>query len=218
MCIIVHKFMALFYDIKLLSMISRKIHRTIGLILLLPMLGWAITGVIFFIKPGYKEAYGQLPLKKYPIEKSLIISPKNKWEEVKLSKTILGHHLLVKVDGIVKHLDPATLQEKAPPSSLQYKRLIEDAVSTNKERYGEVVTVSNNNALTSTGVEIKLDWLNLALKQKGNDTKLIDFLYKIHYLQWTPSTLINQFFGAIGLLLLIILTLCGFKIYITNRR
>ena len=34
----------------------RKLHRIIGLILLLPFFGWAITGFIFFLKPGYAGA------------------------------------------------------------------------------------------------------------------------------------------------------------------
>lgn len=181
------------------------------------MVGWAITGVIFFIKPGYKGAYEQLALKTYPIEKPLTIFPKKKWEEVKLIKTILGHHLLVKIDGNVEHLDPVTLQKKETPSSSQSKRLIEDAVSNNVERYGNIVSVSDNYAKSSTGVEITLDWRNLRLRQKGDDTKLINLLYKIHYLQWTPFKEVNQILGIIGLLLLITLSVFGFKIYIRNR-
>lgn len=185
--------------------------------MLLPMLGWTITGLIFFIKPGYKEAYEQLALKTYPIEKQLIILPEKKWEEAKLIKTILGHHLLVRTGGKVEHLDPATLKEKDVPSSAQYKLLIEDALTSNEERYGKIVTVSTNYVQTSTGIEIKLDWLNLKLRQTGDDTKLINLLYKIHYLQWTPFKDVNQFLGIIGLLLLMSLTVFGLKIYIKNK-
>lgn len=198
-------------------MSSRKIHRTIGLILLLPMLGWAITGIVFFIKPGYSEAYEQLALKTYPVETQLTIDSKKKWEKVTLIKTILGHHLLVRTGDKVEHLDPTTLQEKSFPSSSQYKRLVGDALSGKSERYGDVVSISDNHVQTSTGVEIELDWLNLKLRQKGDDTKLINLLYKIHYLQWTPFKGVNQLFGIIGLLLLISLTVFGLTLYVKNR-
>lgn len=202
---------------KLLSINSRKIHRTIGLILLLPMLGWTITGMIFFIKPGYKQAYEQLALKTYPLEMHLTISPEKKWQEARLIKTILGHHLLIKKEGKTEHLDPTTFQTKKTPSSSQTKKLIEDALASNIERYGEIISVSDNYAQTSTGIELKLDWLNLKLKQTGDDTKLINLLYKIHYLQWTPFKGANQVLGILGLILLITLTLFGLKLYIRNK-
>lgn len=198
-------------------MTSRKIHRLIGLILILPMFGWTITGVIFFIKPGYKQAYEQLSIKTYPLEIQLVVNPIKEWSEVRLVKTILGHHLLVKTNGKIEHLDPISLQTKKRPTSSQYKLLIEDTLSKNKERYGELVYIDGNNAQTSTGVEIKLDWLNLRLSQKGNDTKLINILYKIHYLQWSPFNGVNLIFGVLGLLLLATLTIFGVKLYIEKR-
>ena len=33
---------------------TRRAHRMLGLILLLPICGWAVTGFVFFIKPGYE--------------------------------------------------------------------------------------------------------------------------------------------------------------------
>ena len=41
----------------LLLMRARILHRIIGIALLLPFFGWAITGMVFFIKPGYAGAY-----------------------------------------------------------------------------------------------------------------------------------------------------------------
>ncbi|MCI2284180.1 PepSY domain-containing protein [Colwellia sp. MSW7] len=198
-------------------MSSRKIHRRIGLILILPMLGWALTGIVFFIKPGYSEAYEQLVLKTYPVETQLTIVPENKWEKVTLIKTILGHHLLVSTGNKLEHLDPTTFEEKSFPSSSQFKRLVADAISGKNERYGDIVSINDNHVQTSTGVEIELDWLNLKLRQKGDDTKLINLLYKIHYLQWTPFKGVNQLLGIIGLLLLISLTVFGLTLYVKNR-
>jgi hypothetical protein len=198
-------------------MTSRKVHRLIGLILILPMFGWTITGVIFFIKPGYKGAYEQLTLKTYPLDTKLAINPDENWSEVKLIKTILGHHLLVKSSGKNEHLDPFTLKAKEMPTSSQYKLLLEDALLKNKERYGDVTSIVGKDASTSTGIEIKLDWVNLRLSQQGNDTKLINILYKTHYLQWSPFKFFNLILGVLGLFLLLTLTILGIRLYIKNK-
>jgi hypothetical protein len=197
---------------------SRKIHKIIGLILVLPMIGWTLTGIIFFIKPGYGEAYEQLKLKTYPLEKSILVTSSMNWEEAKLINTVLGHHLIVKTEGKVKHLDPVSLKPKETPSNNQYELLLADAFSYNKERYGEVSRIDGNTAHTTTGVEVNLNWQSLSLSQKGQDTHLINLLYKIHYLQWTPFKGFNQFLGILGLLLLATLTAFGIRIYLKNRR
>lgn len=197
---------------------SRKLHKIIGLILVLPMLGWTITGIIFFIKPGYQGAYEQLSIKTYPLSDSIVVRPKSDWQEMKLVSTILGDHLLVKTKNKTKHLDANSLLPKLEPSETQFKALLLDAFTGNSERYGEVVTLDGLSARTNTGVEIKLDWNNLRLSQKGQDTELINLLYKVHYLQWTPSKNFNQFLGILGLILLALLTVLGVRIYLRNRR
>lgn len=193
---------------------SRKLHKIIGLILVLPMLGWTITGIIFFIKPGYQGAYEQLPVKTYPLNESIALQPKRDWQEMKLVSTILGDHLLVKTKGSTKHLDPNSLLPKLEPSETQFKALLRDAFTDNSERYGKVVTLNGLSAKTNTGVEIKLDWNNLRLSQKGHDTHLINLLYKVHYLQWTSHKGVDQVLGILGLILLILLTILGVRLYL----
>lgn len=197
---------------------SRSIHKIVGLVLILPMLGWTITGLIFFLKPGYQGAYEQLSLKTYPLEKPFSLPSSSEWKEVKLLKTILGYHLLVKANGKTQHLDPTSLVDKPLPTNSQYRMLLVDAFSKNKERYGEVIHIDNILAETNTGISIKLDWDNLTLTQKGQDTQLIGLLYKIHYLQWTPFNGINTVLGGMGLLLLITLTAFGVRIYFSKKQ
>jgi hypothetical protein len=36
---------------------TRTAHRLLGLVLLAPLCGWALTGLVFFFKPGYARAY-----------------------------------------------------------------------------------------------------------------------------------------------------------------
>ena len=196
---------------------SRKLHKITGLILVLPMLAWTITGLIFFIKPGYQGAYEQLSIKTYPLSASLVVIPKKEWREVRLIHSILGEHLLVKLDNKTVHLDPVSLAVKAIPSEQELKTLLRDAFSRNNERYGDILSVNGLSAKTTTGVEVKLDWANLRLSQSGQDTQLINQLYKIHYLQWTGHKTVDQFLGVLGLILLILLTFLGVRLYIKKK-
>ena len=197
---------------------SRKLHKIIGLILVLPMLGWTITGLVFFIKPGYQGAYQQLAVKSYPLTQPVNISPKADWQELKVVSSVLGEHLLVKTSDKTLHLDPITLQEKAKPSEQALKSLLQDAFTQDSERYGNIVSVDESSVKTSTGVKVTLDWNTLRLSQTGQDTKLINQLYKIHYLQWTNHKAVDQVLGIFGLILLISLTVLGVRIYIKQRR
>jgi hypothetical protein len=196
---------------------SRKLHKITGLILVLPMLAWTITGLIFFIKPGYQGAYEQLSIKTYPLSASLVVIPKKEWREVRLIHSILGEHLLVKLDNKTVHLDPVSLAVKAIPSEQELKTLLRDAFSRNSERYGDILRVNGLAVKTTTNVAVTLDWSTLRLSQSGQDTQLINQLYKIHYLQWTGHKTVDQFLGVLGLILLISLTLLGVRLYIKKK-
>lgn len=196
---------------------SRKLHKITGLILVLPMLAWTITGLIFFIKPGYQGAYEQLSIKTYPLSASLVVIPKKEWREVRLIHSILGEHLLVKLDNKTVHLDPVSLAVKAIPSEQELKTLLRDAFSRNSERYGDILSVNGLAVKTTTNVAVTLDWSTLRLSQSGQDTQLINQLYKIHYLQWTGHKTVDQFLGVLGLILLISLTLLGVRLYIKKK-
>ncbi|WP_196137820.1 PepSY domain-containing protein [Aliikangiella sp. G2MR2-5] len=197
---------------------SQKLHRYIGLAMLIPMLCWAATGVVFFIKPGYKGAYERLNLKTYPIEETVTLPKNSGWTEVRLLKSILGSHLLVKSYGKTLHLDPDTLELAPIPGESELKSLFEDITSHNLERYGSIARVEGTKAYTSNDIEVALDWNTLSFTQKGKDREIIGILYKVHYLQWTPWDGLNQVIGILGLILLTILSVLGIKLYISNKR
>ncbi|NND81566.1 MAG: hypothetical protein HKN50_03985 [Gammaproteobacteria bacterium] len=197
--------------------LSRRLHRTIGIVLILPMFGWAISGMVFFIKPGYQAAYAPLSVKKYPLQQALQVSAGD-WQQATLINTVLGSHLLVEQGGVTHHLDPTTLQARPEPSAPDIKRLINDAISDQAERYGDIVSLDGQRATTTTGVSITLDWNNLRLSQYGRDTRIIDTIYRVHYLQWTPSSTINQILGFTGLLLILGLSILGLKLFLHGRR
>ena len=189
-------------------MTTRRLHRVIGVVMLLPLVAWAITGAVFFIKPGYAGAYELLQVKTYPLETNTPIQTNPSWMEVRLIKTILGEHLLARTTGGWLNLNPHSLQPNAPPSKDQIRDLVTDAVSGNA-RYGNVAAIVGNSIATDTGVRIDLDWNRLSLSQRGQDTDRLDALYKIHYLQWTGLENVDKVLGGVSILLVLGLTILG---------
>lgn len=194
-----------------------RLHKALGLVLLLPILGWVITGILFFIKPGYQAAYESLSVKTYPLTDTLEIIPAANWQELRLLRTVLGLHLLVKRQDKWLHLDPITLQAVTPTLE-QSRLLINEAIAANPMRYGTLVEWDGRQGITSTQIALTLDWAQLSLRQVGPDTARINLWYKIHYLQWTPFKALNDWLGMIGLSLLLLLSLCGGWLYVRRRQ
>jgi hypothetical protein len=194
----------------------RSIHRFIGIILLVPFFGWAITGFIFFIKPGYAAAYESLSPKTYALREPMIVASDSNWREFRYFRTILGDHLIARTDSGWVHLDPADRKPRTKPSDDEIKTLLKDAFSVNPSRYGEVVAISGEKITTDTDVEVSLDWNRVSLYQKGKDTDRIDWFYKIHYLQWTGIKAVDRVLGVVGLVLVMILA--GLGAWLTVKR
>jgi len=192
-------------------MTVRTLHRILGIVMLLPLAGWAITGAVFFIKPGYAGAYEQLAIRTYPLDDNMPIRIQP-WREARLVKTILGTHLLTRTDTGWRNLDPATLRIAPVPPQEKLRLLFEDAFSANADRYGRVATQVDQTAHTTTGVDVTLDWNRLTLQQRGSDTDRIDALYRVHYLQWTGVKALDKILGIVGLLLVVTLAGLGVRL------
>ena len=192
---------------------ARRFHRLLGVIMLLPLVGWAVTGAIFSIKPGYDAAYEPLPLKTYPLVAPIAVDPDPAWLEVRYLRTILGDHLLVRTAEGWQHLDPQSRSQKPGPTEAEIRALLTDAFSTNPARYGRIVSISESTATTDTGVRVTLSWNRLALSQRGLDTDRIDTFYRIHYLQWTGVAAIDRVLGLAGLALVLLLSALGLRLF-----
>lgn len=163
-----------------------------------------------FVKPGYSEAYEKLPVTTYPSITPFIPIADNQWSEIKIIRSILGEHLLVKNEvNKWSHLNKATMEPIKLPNAHQVERLIKDAIKHNVARYGEVVSIDGLTILTSTQVNITLNWAQMSLHQKGQDTEFIQMMYQIHYLKWTGIKYVDNVLGIIGLGLVIVLALLG---------
>lgn len=190
----------------------RKLHRLLGVVLLLPFLGWAATGIVFFLKPGYAAAYEILPVRAYPLVEPCAFRPADGWLEVRCLRTVLGNHLLARTGAGWRQLAPADGRPRERPTSRQIELLLSDALRENPRRYGTIASLSGLTARTTTGVEVTLDWDDMSLRQRGRDTDRIDLLYRIHYLQWTGIAGVDRILGGIGLALVLALTLLGARL------
>ncbi len=186
--------------------------------MLLPLLTWAATGIIFLTKPGYEGAYERLSIQTLPINENIVFTPKSNWQEVKLLRTSLGLHLLAKTKSGFKQYDIETMEAAEAPTSGQIQQLIQEAVTSNSERYGSIQNLEGLTATTNTNIKITLNWDTMTLKQYGQDRQLIETLYKIHYLQWTPWDNFNEVFGVLGLAFLVTLTVIGLTLYLSKRK
>lgn len=205
-------------------MTSRTLHKIIGVALVLPMVGWAVTGFVFFVKPGYAGAYESLAVKTYPMEEGPFIgsglqtqAELRSWLEYRGFRTILGNHLVVRTGDGWHQLNPGTLQPLDAPSEETVRRLVADAFVANPKRYGSITRVANGVITTDTGVEVTLDWNRVSLSQRGRDTDRIDRLYKVHYLQWTGVESIDRVLGFAGLTLVLVLTSFGVRLAFGRR-
>ena len=199
-------------------MTARNIHRTVGLILLLPLLGWVITAMVFYIKPGYAGAYEFLEPRTYPLREPLpALGTDSTRLEIRFVKTILGLHAIVRTrDGVVQ-LDPQTLRPREKPDEEQIRMLLNDAFLQNPDRYGRVEKISGDSVTTTTHVLVILDWKSLTLSQRGADTDRIDMLYKIHYLQLTGIKALDRILGPLGLTLVTFLSILGIRLALQSR-
>lgn len=192
---------------------ARSLHRIAGLVMLLPMAGWAVTGAVFFFKPGYAGAYDLLQVKTYPLNSKIVIEAEPTWTEARLVRTVLGDHLLARTAQGWLNLDPVRLEPWEEPSADDVDTLVTDAFSANPQRYGRVASIQGNSITTDTGVRVELEWDRLALTQTGKDTDRIDTLYKIHYLQWTGFQSVDKVLGMLGILMVVSLSLLGARLF-----
>lgn len=191
---------------------TRELHRLAGITLLLPFIAWTVTAVFFLVRPAYEDAYAPLEVRQYPLEQLLTLRPAPEWQELRYFRSALGEHLLVRESGGWRHLDPHTQQDRNYPDDASLRRLVEDAISVNPGRYGELASVDGRRISTTNAVNITLDWSTLSLTQEGNDTRWINRLYSIHYLQWTGIAALDRVLGLAGLFLLMYMTWTGARL------
>ncbi|MGH1370768.1 MAG: PepSY domain-containing protein [Cellvibrionaceae bacterium] len=199
---------------------SARVHKWLGVVLLAPLCVWALTGGIFLIKPGYEQAYQKLEIQTYPAASasspSLPQSLPAHWQQLRRLNTIVGEHRLVQLNDQWQQIE-LNSNHSREASEQSVRALMEDAFRINPSRYGNIVTLDGFEAVTDTQVVVRLDWNLMILTQRGDDTRLIKSLYRMHYLQWTGYSWLDKVLGITGLILLILLTALGVRLLLMKR-
>ncbi len=194
-----------------------RLHRVVGIALLCPLAAWSLTGMVFLIQPGYGAAYEALRVKTYPLDTAIEIPADPQWQELRVLRTVLGTHLIANTHNGNIHLNALTSEPFPDPTDAQKTQLVLDAIEENKDRYGSLTAVDGELITTSSGIEIRLHWDTLSLQQYGNDTRWIDRLYRVHYLQWTGIKTLDKLLGITGLVLLLLISITGINLLRTPR-
>lgn len=216
----------------------RLVHRAAGLALLLPLVLWIATGLLFHVKPGWDEAYEPLAA---PSPGPL------PWERVVFSPAALKARGLLDPGPVVLAPHPSglvayfgrsagraravdgTSGEPLPLASEGAARafaLAAVGASRHAGSYGSIGsaepsthrserTGADDPAFrfrTSGGKTLLVDRVTGEVRQGGALNERIDLLYRIHYLQWTPWKGANVALVLAASLLVLLLAATGARL------
>ncbi len=169
-----------------------KLHKIIGIILALPFIVWALTGLLLIPQTHSLQNQYQIKVKQYPIIKKFTIVPHAFWQSYTVIRSVLGYHLIVKTDTGYVHLDPVTFENKNKPNAEFLKALINDALSPKRKDYGTVVKTDGNSFVTTTGLKLKLNWNKLEITIENKPHTFRNTLLQIHRFEWTGDEQIDR--------------------------
>lgn len=188
--------------------------------MVLPLLAWVGTGVVFHWKPGWGAAFAIPELPRLPIEAEALprlptLSPPP--DSLTWVRTPIGLHLIARTPTGSVQLDPSNGRVRTPPPADTTAPLFEALRRSDPSRFGDragpITLVDGRYRYeASTGVTVILAWNDLSLSQSGPDTERIDTLYRIHYLQWSGHPTFDRPFALLGLFLLFALAVSGLRL------
>ncbi len=191
-----------------------RAHRWLALGLVIPLLVWSVTGLVFHLKPGWARAYDQLDeARPGPLDLAAVTAiaslpgPATGWtaSRVELFDSALGPLYRVTIlDGSALY-DARTGARRSPLAVADARSLAVDAVARSEHHaaYGDPVEVREAPAefriQFSGGAVVRIGRDDGRLTQRGADTERIDWLYRLHYLQWTGNRAIDRVIAGAGL-------------------
>ena len=199
-----------------------RIHRWSAIVLVSMLVVWSITGLLFHLKPGWDRAYDQLSVKRdEPIDTSSVVAiaslPKS--SSIELFGTVLGPMYRVTTTDSSSIVDATTGRPRTFTPD-EVVRLVDDAVSRSPfaNRYGAHVGIAGNDVRYAGDQVVTFSPSTLRVSQQGRDTKRIDWLYRMHYLQWTGNKAIDKILAVGGLVLIWIVMIPGLVLFVRRIR
>ncbi|MCB9751194.1 MAG: PepSY domain-containing protein [Myxococcales bacterium] len=216
----------------------RRAHRWIGLALAVPFFPWSITGLLFHLKPGWSAAYdalspatnAPLPDDTLPLARARAAVP-GALSRAELLSTALGPvsrltRRSASGGGPPRLVDARTGATLSPLPAAQAEQLARAAIasSAHAARYGAV----ERRALHPDRVElfmdgpgrvvVTIDRHSGALSQRGADTARVDWLYRVHYGQWTGARWLDRVIPLLLLVGVTLLALAGLALFARGAR
>lgn len=224
-------------------MTLRRLHRLGGLVLVLPLVVWMATGLLFHVKHRYAEAYEPLavPFTANALWGRAVFSPAMLQDRgvLDVGPAVLATHprgLVVwcgQQGGRPVAIDSAS-GDTVPEATEETARLwLRDAVraSAHSARYGDVLRVEPTTVRSSRtaaedpafrfhlagGKRVTVDRVTGELSQTGDLNDFIDLTYRLHYLQWTPWKGVNAAIVLLAVPLVLGLALSGLRMALGPR-
>ena len=206
-----------------------KAHRWLAIVLVTLLVVWSVTGLLFHIKPGWDRAYDQLSVERRDTQlrmeemtglQSLGGAPITR---IELFDTAIGPLYRARTATGTELFDAKTGRLRVLDTS-DVRTLVADAVSRSphKSAYGDVVDVKldgdSGRVTLSGGPVVELGLHDARASQHGPDTDRIDWLYRIHYLQWTGNRSVDRWLAVAGLALIWAVMIPGIVLFVSRLR
>ncbi len=201
-----------------------KVHRWLAIVLVVLLAVWSVTGLLFHLKPGWSRAYDMLSAERGgPLHPGKLVALATIGDEVtglELIDTALGPLYRVTTPAGGSLVDASTGLRRSPLSEADARTLALDAVARSRHQaaYGELATITAHGEVWSLrftgGQTIELGTTDARISQRGSDTERIDWLYRIHYLQWTGNKTIDRAFAMFGLALIWAVIVPGLVLFV----
>ncbi len=175
------------------------VHRWCAIVLVALLVVWSVSGLLFHLKPGWDRAYDMLNAERGKSE---------------TLDTAIGP-LTRKAGALVD----AAGTPRPPLTEDEAKVLVADALSRSifAAAYGELERVSHDETtvrLDYAHATVTIGRASARISQRGPDTERIDWLYRIHYLQWTGNATIDKVLAMAGLLLIWAVMIPGVVLFV----
>ncbi len=209
-----------------------RVHRTLAIALVVLLVVWSVTGLLFHLKPGWDRAYDQLAVERSGSLRLATLVPATALqtalgdvaiERIALFDTHLGPLYRVTTADGPALVDATTGAKRSPLTVAECETLIADAVSRSAFRadYGGPGKTSSDERSVIVDYQVATITLgrnDARISQRGSDTDRIDWMYRIHYLQWTGNQTIDRAFAVLGLLLIWAVMIPGIMLFVRRFR
>lgn len=201
----------------------RRVHRWLAIVLVIPLVIWSITGLLFHLKPGWSRAYDMLdPERPAEVHLDKLVLPEGV-THVEVFSTAIGPLARVTTPKGDELYDAATGTKRSPLAIDAAQALAVDAIGRSHfaSAYGSATRVTSTETTVTLeladGPVVEVGRNDGRLSQRGPDTDRIDWLYRIHYLQLTGNKTFDKILALAGLLLIWLVLIPGVVLFVRRR-